>query len=289
MIEGAKMAKQAKQAEKESKQAKQTEAETEAHHEAGDPTQGDQTDGADATHADADQDKALFAQMIKQYMGDDADDQDPDSHEFAKQSYQAHREMGMEHESAVEAAGNHMKMAMNIGKKMHQAHQCKQAEAGMEGHEGEAHHEMEGEAHEADPATTTSPAPAGGGKKALPSNVKVPSTPPPANKESARVIQLLGEISRLKESLKKYEMEKYLDKKLSESGRSKDVTKKFREALGVARSKDHIDSAYKLFMTGADTAGAVGSDDFASFFYTEKPHFHESNKVAEGSLADCME
>ena len=117
------MAKQAKQAEKESKQAKQTEAETEAHHEAGDPTQGDQTDGADATHADADQDKALFAQMIKQYMGDDADDQDPDSHEFAKQSYQAHREMGMEHEIAVEAAGNHMKMAMNIGKKMHQAHQ----------------------------------------------------------------------------------------------------------------------------------------------------------------------
>lgn len=278
MIEGAKMAKK-KETEVEKKQ-KQTEA--------GDPTQGDQAGQAEPQHSDEEQDKALFAKMIKQYLGDDADAHDEETHEMAKHAYQAHREMGMEHEAAYEAAGKHMKMAMEIGKKMHQAHEAHQSEGEAEAHQSEAHqNEGETEAHhEADPDTTVHKTPAGDGKKALPSNVKVPSTP--SNKESnPQLIAALGEIARLKESLKKYEMEKYLDKKLSESKHPTSITKKFREALGAPRSKEHIDAAFKLFMTGAETVGLVESNDFSSFYYTEKTTVRESAKGADGSFADC--
>lgn len=285
-----------KQAEHESEaEAHQSEKETEseAHQaEAGedDAVVGQKTDGASDDHADADQDKALFAKMIKQYLGDDANADDEETHEMAKHAYECHKEGGMEHKEAYEAAGNHLKMAMAIGKKMHQ----KQKE--MEGHEAEAESESEAEAHEAESGDGQGPEMSKKGK-GLPSGKGLPPTSgtPGAGsaKESAakykgKLIQALGENARLREALKKYELRGYLDKKLSESKRSVAVTKTFREALGAPKSKEQIDLAYKLFMTGADV-GSEDADSFAGFVFTEKNSSRESDTGTVGSFADCLE
>jgi hypothetical protein len=245
--------------------------------------EGQKTDGAAPDHEDEDQDKALIAKMIHQYLGDDADSEDAETHEMAKHAYEAHKEAGMEGQEAYEAAGHHLKMSMVIGKKMHQ----KQSES--EAHESEA------ESHEAGDVGAGPEMSKKG--KGLPSSHGMPPTSGTSHagpaKEStgnykAKFIQALGEVARLKEALKKYELASYLDKKLSESKRAVSITKTFREALGAPKSKEQIDHAYKLFMTGADV-GSEAADSFESFVFTEKTGFKESDAGTEGSFSDCME
>lgn len=256
--------------------AAQTESETESE---GDGVTGQKTDGATDDHGDEDQDKALFAKMIKQYLGDDADAEDPETHEMAKHAYEAHTEGGMEPTEAYEAAGNHLKMAMAIGKKMHQ----KQAES--EAHQAEAESEAEGEAHQSEAGDVGAGPEMGKKGKGLPPGVAAKES---AANYKAKLIQALGENARLREALKKYELKGYLDKKLQESKRSVQITKTFREALGAPKSKEQIDLAYKLFMTGADSA-SEDADSFESFVFSEKNSFRESDAGTEGSMADCMD
>lgn len=252
---------------------------------------GQKTDGPSDNHDDEDQDKALFAKMIKAYLGGDGDEEDPETHEIAKHAYETHKEAGMEDSEAYEAAGQHLKMAMAIGKKMHQ----KQVES--EAHQAEAESEADGEAHQSEAGDVGAGPEMGKKGKGLPSGKGMPPTSGtpgsgPAKESAAnykaKLIQALGENARLREALKKHELKGYLDKKLQESKRSVSITKTFREALGAPKSKEQIDLAYKLFMTGADSA-SEDADSFESFVFSEKNSFRESDAGTEGSMADCMD
>lgn len=233
----------------------------EAHDDQAHMQPGGDADGASADHADADQDKALFAKMIKQYLG--KDDADHDEMEMAKHAYDAHKEAGMEGHEAYEAAGKHLKMAMAIGKKMAQ---CKQAES-----------ETEAEAHESESESETMEA--------------EKQSPPPnphesRKKESMQVAKLAGEIAKMRESLKQYELRDYLDAKMKNSGESNTVTKKFREALGNPRSKEQIDSTWNVFIK-AYKAGAEEVSDASDMLFMEKNARRESESSGM-SFTDCL-
>lgn len=221
--------------------------------------QASAADGATPDHADAAQDEKLFAQMIKKYLGKDAGELSAEEAEAAKCAVEAHKEAGMESNEAYEAAGKHMQMAMEVGKKM--------AQKQTESHEGEAHEaEADDEKKE--------------GQKS-PDHLKSEG-----KKESMKVAALSGEVAKLRESVRKYELRDYLDKKLSESGKSNIVTKKFRETLGLPKSKEQIDATWKIFISAYE-AGAeeVGSSDDG--FFGEKQTYRESSG-SKKSFSDCL-
>lgn len=233
----------------------------------GKPAQADGGgDAATPDHADAGQDKALFAQMIKQYLG--KDDASPEEMEAAQHTHEACKEMGMEGQEAYEAAGNHLKMAMAVGKKM----QSKQDEAAKQA-EAEGAKEKEGdEANKEGQAVPTSP------------------TSVPAKKESdTKVIELTAENARLRESNRKFETEKYLEKKMAECGKSNLVTKKFREALGTPKSKEHIDETFKIFMKAYEAKAEEVSCEPMDGFLIEKQTYRESfAETKDVGLGDCL-
>lgn len=254
-----------KMLEKEKSMGKRTVRESEAHethHEDGDVNPGKgKPDGASPDHADADQDKALFAKMIKQYLG--KDDASPEEMEAAKHAYEAHKEAGMEAHEAYEAAGKHLKMAMAIGKKMAQAHETHESEA-HETHESEAHENEESECND---------------KKEAEKNKE--------KKESYRVAQLAGEVAKMRESIRRYELRDYLDAKLKACGESNGVTKKFREALGVPMSKKHIDDTWNVFMK-AFKAGQEEVDAGTDAFFVEKNSRRETISNDGSSFEGCL-
>ncbi len=218
--------------------------------------------------------------MIQQYLG--KDQADPEEMEAAKHAYEAHKETGMEHEAAYEAAGKHLKMAMAIGHKMAQ---CKQSEGESEESESESESEAEESESESEShhEANTSEPPAKPGKKGTPS----PTGGAMEKKKESMVIQLSGEVAKLRESVKKYELRDHLDKKLRESGKSNIFTKKFREALGAPKSTAHIDEMWQIFVKAAD-AGAeeVGSEEGLMF---EKNNYRESDKsTGKFDLTDCL-
>jgi hypothetical protein len=226
-------------------------------------------DPAAADHADADQDKELFASMIKQYLGDDHAD-NGEAMEMGKHAYECSKEAGMEHEAALEAAGKHLQMASAIGKKM----SSKQA-APTEAVEKETT-----EAKESDDADKSAePAPATDPKK----KVEIERHYEAARKE---ILTLKGENARLTELNKKYELRDYLEKKLKECGEATSLTKKFREALSSFKSKEQIDSEFKTFMKGAQ-AVAAGYDG-VGYSFMEKSSMTTQSKKAEGSFSDCL-
>lgn len=231
-------------------------------------------DAPKADHSDEEQDKELFAQLIKQYLGKE----EPDAMEceMAKQAYQAHKEKGMEDEAAMEAAGKHLQMAAEIGKKMHQAMEAKEEKTESEektedecGDKKEAENEkMESEDEKKE------------------ASQQAPDKMNPGKKEAAAVAKLSGEVAKLRESLKQYEMKDYLESKLKKSGETNTCTKLFREALGKPRSKQHIDETWSTFIK-AYKAGAeeVGSDDV---LLMEKQSYR-SRGTQKGSFSDCLE
>lgn len=222
-------------------------------------------------HADAEQDKNLFAQMIKQYLG--KDDASPEEMEAAEMTHSAAKEMGMEGDEAYQAAGNHLKMAMAVGQKMAQK-QSEKSEAETTEAEGESKKESETEAE-----TKEGQAP--------PPN---PSSTDGKKKESMTVIELSGEIAKLRESLKKFELRDYLDSKLAESGKSNMVTKKFREALGAPKSKEQIDQSFSIFMkayeAGTEEVSVVSSDAF--FFEKNTAREAAPTQKSLSDMADCL-
>lgn len=240
-------------------------------------------DAPKADHADEDQDKELFAKMIKQYLG--KEEPDEMECEMAKQAYQTHKEKGMEHEAAMEAAGKHLQMAAEIGKKMHQAMQSKE-----EKHEASEDESKEGEKHEGEKKEDESEAEDEGEckeKQASPDQLK------PGKKEKKKeadvVAKLSGEVAKLRESVKVYELKDYLESKLRKSGQSNACTKLFREALGKPRSIQHIDETWNTFIK-AFKAGAeeVGSSDDALF--VEKNTYRSNGESKQKAhFADCLD
>lgn len=284
---------------------------------------GDDADvDVDTDHADAEQDKALIAQMIKKHLGDDSDNEEVS--QKCNEAIEAYKEMGYGKKEAVEAAMHSMKLAKHMAAK-----QCQAAEA------GEAEAEAEAECKQAEGAEAEAEAeckqaegdtdgPLGGATDVSKDvdNSKGPKKPmkdmkpivgklgkeKPEEMEAesnvggwdkggkidnkggvkesnSKIIALTAENARLKEALKKHELEKLLDKTLRESRLPMDVTKKFRECLGTPKSEKEISEKFKVFKE----AYSIGSESegMGGFIYSVEKQ--EYNNSAETSLADCAE
>jgi len=228
---------------------------------------------AQPEHKDEQQDKELFARMIKQYLGDEADHEDGETVEMAKHAYEAYHSEGMDETAAYEAAGKHLQMAMKIGKGLAAKKEADPEKPEDEGKKEEPKEEKK-EAEEKQEAKEADECKEGEAHE---------------TKESEKVLKLTAEVAKLREALKTYELKDYLDKKLMESKKPVAVTKKFREALGSPKSKEQIDTSYKMFMAAFEAKEEEASE-VTGFVFTEKqPTFKESEgENTMGSFSDCL-
>lgn len=203
-------------------------------------TEDGSDDGDAADHDDADQDVALIKQMIKKYMGDGKDDGKEDEEEseahhesedeamgptkeevgVVKEAYEAHKEMGYGEEEAAEKAVHQLKFAKHMASKK-EAHKQTECED-----ESEAHHESENES------------------EAHKQNEK--------HKES--MIRLKAENAKLKESLKKIEVNNHVDSLCKKSKLPSHITKSFKEAIGTPKTVEEVNKSWKLFEAGLKKA-----------------------------------
>lgn len=237
-------------------------------------------DGATPTHADADQDIALFKQLIAQYLGgEDGQGAEGVNHEdammMAKHAYEASREAGMDHEASMHQAGNHIKMAHEVGKRMSQ---CKQSEAFPGGK----------------PPAHAAPAPAASGHAAA-------APVPPGNPEAMPkkqiekyyeamrkdILRLNAENFKLKESLNKFELIGHIEKRMTEKKYPSALTKRFRESLGPVKSKEEIDRYWKYFLAAR---GDESSEEVAGYSDCLMLEKGSRSSGAEGSsgFGDCL-
>lgn len=172
-------------------------------------------------HADIDQDKALIADMIKKYMGDN-EEMEGEEMEKAHEAYQCYKEMGMENEKAAEATANAIKLA-----KAMQAKQAEKAEAEVKQAESETE-KKEDEAKEGEDET---------------------------KKESA-IVKLTARIAFLEREIKKVDLAKFLDKKLAESKLGRAETDKLRKLIGEPKSEAEITKTIDLFVEGYKASGS---------------------------------
>ena len=94
-------------------------------------------------------------------------------------------------------------------------------------------------------------------------------------------LKLKGEVASLRESLKKVEVEKYVDTKLAATKLPRSHTKTIRESLATCRTEAEVDQKISLFLEGYKLGGeADGLDWIVS---AEKTTGVESGV----SFADC--
>jgi hypothetical protein len=205
-------------------------------------------DGGD-DHDDEDQDKALILQMLKkQGLVDDDDDGTSEACHEAM-------EMGGKYMAAYKAAGHkaaeaahRAAEAMKCAADVHAAAAHKSKDDGDDGHEDDD-----------------------GDDK------------PAKQKEANAVIELKAEVARLRESVRKSEIEKYLDKKLKESGLPVHVTKLFRESVANAKTQKEIDRGFDTFMK------VYKLDRKEDFVESIEKNIPNSNAKQVSSLDDCVE
>jgi len=205
-------------------------------------------------HPDEEKDIELIKKMIAKYLGDE----DIDSEEvmkLAKEAFGHAKEMGLEGEEAEKCAGYAVKMAKHVAKK-EEAKETEEVkeEPKKEEPKEEAKEECKEECDD-------------------------------EKKESEKVLELTGQVAKLTESLKKFEIKEYLDKALRESKLPMSATKKFREALGEPKNNQEIDAALKVFKAGWQTVGGEANMFESLVLATEKAPMKTGGEI---SFADCL-
>jgi hypothetical protein len=232
------------------------------------------SDGAgDSGHDDAAQDKELVKKMLKKHGVGGADDGDGEQeYEAYQKGFGAATEAGMDKEEAADHVVKAMKMA-NIMKdhtdKEEEKKENEKKEAfGKKDDDGDADDKKESDddKKEADE------------KKESEDEAKKEADD--GDKKESEVITLRGRVAMLESKLKAMELTEYLETKLKKSGLSRETTRLFREGLGTPKSKDDVDSKFKLF-TDAYKAGSGEASGFV--ISTEK------SVETEGGLSfsDC--
>jgi hypothetical protein len=221
----------------------------------------DSKEGAGGEQGDANKDAALIKKMLDQYVGEE--DHSEETMALGKEAYEAALEMSEGDEGkAVEMAGHALKMSKHMAsKKAAEAADAadkdgdKDGDKDSKGKDADAATEAstESETAEAD-ATTESEDDKDGKTKESEQTIKA---------LEAKVTKLSGENAALKESIKKIEVDKHLDKVLRESGLPMAATKKFRESLGSAKTEKEIDEKFSIFkeaygLRGGEADGAEG-------------------------------
>lgn len=247
-------------------------------------------DGADGDHADADQDKALIADMLKKYLGDD-DSGDDDAHAMAKQAYEAYKEMGYGEDEALKCSGHAMKLAKHLMKKEAEAEEKKESSE-----DGDDSSDAKDSGDKPDLKKALGAKKKGGDDKSAPakddgdgdsddSDDKQEDEGEEGKKESSKLIKLQGENAKLRETISKREAMDHIDKVLGDSKLSRSVTKKVREAASKVKTKEEFDRIFKIFMEGykAQAAGEGGTG--ALVIQPEKSAFDSLPKL---SFEDCV-
>lgn len=207
---------------------------------------------AEAPHADEDQDRALIADMLKKALGSDVEVSE-DAMLAAKEAYDGYKEMGYKEEDAMQQASHSMKLAHHMAKKKES--KVEQEEAAKDEMPKDKECKEAGDKDE--------------------------------HKESAEVLRLRGENTRLKESLSARDLTDYIDGRLAESKLGRKVTDKIREATKSAKSKKDFDRHMEIFMEGYKQAEA-GVSQSTSLLFLEK---EDTTEITEGSsavLVDCV-
>ena len=110
---------------------------------------------------------------------------------------------------------------------------------------------------------------------------------PEQNKE---LIALRGEVASLRESSRRLEVGRYLDKLMASSDHSPEFLKAFREALGKPKSVDHVRETWAIFTAAAKATlaegDAEGSED-VPFLEASSGRFRESGAEVI-DFKDCV-
>lgn len=178
-----------------------------------------------APHADEQQDVELIKRMIAQYMGDESDVSEEECG-VIKEAYEAYKEMGDEEEEAGKKAVGHLKLAKHLAAKK----ETKQVEESKKEDE-EKKESKEEEKKESD------------------------------EKHKESMISLKAENSKLREALKKIELNNLVESLCAKSKLPVHITKAFKEAIGVPKSAEEVSKSWKLFEAGLKKA----DDEFGMF------------------------
>lgn len=228
------MAKKEKHVEDEKKKMEDMEGDMESKEDQGDPEQG---------HDDADQDKALIKKMLDEYIGQDDKRSSEESEAYeklAKEAYEAHKEMGAKEDEAYKHAGHALKLAKHMASRQEATDSDDEDKSDKKDMKDMKKDDAkDGGAEE---------------KESKEDECKEESD----EKKEAKVkslekslLEARGEIAALKEKLAGDEVEKYVEAKLAKSGRSRQITKAFRETVGQIKSTKDFDTKWKIFCEGA--------------------------------------
>jgi len=226
---------------------------------------GDKKD-ATGDHDDEAQDVALIKKMIGEYLGKDEEDSE-EVQQMCKEAYEAYTEMGYEADEAMKATGHAMKLAKHMASK----ETTKESEEGEEGEEKKESKEKGAEQLAAE-------------KKASVESEEADESKESHTKESATIIKLQAENAALKESAKKIETEKHIEKILRESGLPRSVTGIFKASLMESKSVKDIDAKFKLFVETYRAAKGSETDELPFIVSSEK----QGEKTTPISFDDCV-
>lgn len=235
------------------------------------PAKAKEDEAADAPAPDAPEQKDkkddsddgdLFKKLISQCLGDDHSD-NSEAMECAKEAFKGfHEGLGYSKEDAMSASGHVLKLAKHMGDQKSKAKEDEAADDKADKLPGEPK----------DDKKDAAPAKEDESKKEAEEALK---------KMEAAVTQLTADNVKLKESLKKHEVETHLEKVCRESGLSFDATKAFRKMHEGIKSVEEIDtkmasykeafkksgSGFSTFTVGAEKSFGVVSEGtgFAGF------------------------
>lgn len=238
-------------------------------------------DGNAAANGDSETDLAMIKQIICEFLGDGEEPTDDLVH-TTKEMVQAAVESGMSKEDAAKHAGAGLKMAKIMGNK----------------HAKDA---PKDDAAKADVAAAVVPEKkeSGDEKAAMDSKDKKEESAAVAKESDKQVIaRLTGEISALRESIRKVDLATHLDKVCRESGLSVPVTKAFRELVKTAKSADEISATWKTFKSAIDgvkeSSRASLTESGFGFTIPEKVTVNPGSKesgsdsIKSNGFSDCV-
>jgi hypothetical protein len=233
-------------------------------------------EGAPEKHEDVEQDIALIKQLLDEYLGKESYGEADVA--ACQGAMQAAMEMGGHtKEEAMKMAAQAMKMAGYMQK----------AEAKKTESKAEEKPAAEEPKAEEKPVEETAKESDDEDEEEEAKEAAVTESDKRVKELEAKLAEQAGVIATLKESTKKIDLEKHLDGVCQKSGLPREATKLFRESLGEIKTKEQIDSAWKLFEGGYKSrrGGEVTVDMSDVFVQPEKAAPIKSESVG---FSDCL-
>ena len=220
-------------------------------------------DGADKAdgHDDKQQDVELIKKMIAEHLGSEETESD-EVMKMCKEAYEAYTEMGYEADDAMQATGHAMKLAKHMANK-----EAKEADPVVDKKE-------EKKEEGADPVIPEKKEAAADDKK---------KDDEGDVKESN--VKLTAEIAGLKDTLKGIQLERHVEKTLSESGLPRSATTLFKEKAGTFKSIADVDSKFKLFV---ETYKAVRGSETGGLDFIISSEKREDSAGVAVTFEDCV-